>query len=696
MAKKRETFDLQAFKQAERAVFALSKISKISMTEKSEFIFLQKACEIICKLRGYQIAWVGYAQNDKFKSVLPIAQAGAGAKYVSNVKISWSKKNKWGRGPTGLSIRTGKIQVNQYARENPAYKPWLKLAIKYNIRASCVLPIKINKIVIGTIQIYAAEEDAFKSREVKLLNQLAKNVSFSIQTIRLKSKLTQTEEYIKTIYNTSKDAMILLDKKGTVVSCNPIVSKLFQILPSKMLGTNITEYLNIDLKGKKKFPELGDIYCIAKTTNKTSFFAEVSFSMTKSTNHHQFIVCIVHDFTKRYELERELRLRLKIQSTLNEIGNIFAFLNYEENEIPLNKIFTLLSGFVHYEKAKLCLFQEHNAQNKIFTIFSWKKQNIKLKIELSSFSKNKFYWLLENVIRSSIIHIPDVDKLNKKASAEKKHWVKNKVKSIIIVPLISNNQERIGFISFESASPQRAVSKAEEKFLITVAEIATLFLERNKAQDIIVKEAQEIEYSLIRTLDVLGAVVEKRDPYLSGHQKRTALLAIKIAKEMGLPPEKIKSILLAAMVHDVGKLYIPAEILNRPGKIDLDEMKIIKKHPDIGYEFIKDIPFPWPIAEIIRQHHERFDGSGYPRGLKGEQILLEARILTVADVVEAMCSHRPYRPSIKLKNALKEISTNKGKFYDPKVVSVCLALFKKKGFNFKKSDSSSIWVADQP
>lgn len=179
------------------------------------------------------------------------------------------------------------------------------------------------------------------------------------------------------------------------------------------------------------------------------------------------------------------------------------------------------------------------------------------------------------------------------------------------------------------------------------------------------------------TVNALAAAVEKRDPYTSGHQQRAARLACAIAGEMGdLDDSRIKGIMTAAIIHDIGKLYVPAEILTKPGRLTAIEFELIKTHPQAGYEILHEIEFPWPIARIVQQHHERMDGSGYPAGLAGEEILLEARIVGIADVVEAMSSHRPYRPGKGIETALQEISHGRGIVYDPQVVDSCLALFR--------------------
>ena len=182
------------------------------------------------------------------------------------------------------------------------------------------------------------------------------------------------------------------------------------------------------------------------------------------------------------------------------------------------------------------------------------------------------------------------------------------------------------------------------------------------------------------TIQVLTFTVETRDPYTAGHQVRSADLARAIATEMGLPQEKIDAIRIAGSIHDIGKLSIPAEILSKPTKLSEIEFSLIKEHARKGFEMLKDVESPWPLAEIVYQHHERMDGSGYPKNLKGEDICIEARILAVADVVEAMASHRPYRPGLGIDAALNEIEKNKGIFYDNAVADACLRLFREKGF----------------
>lgn len=182
-------------------------------------------------------------------------------------------------------------------------------------------------------------------------------------------------------------------------------------------------------------------------------------------------------------------------------------------------------------------------------------------------------------------------------------------------------------------------------------------------------------------VEAIVSTVESRDPYTAGHERRVAALARAIGTEMGLPAHTVEGIHFGALIHDLGKIRVPEELLCKPTRLSEAEMAVIKMHPEVGHAIVRDIQFPWPVAEMILQHHERLDGSGYPQGLRGEQLLLEARILAVADTVEAMASHRPYRPGLGIEAALDEIRKDSGRVYDPAAVQACLAVFER-GFAF--------------
>jgi putative nucleotidyltransferase with HDIG domain len=214
-------------------------------------------------------------------------------------------------------------------------------------------------------------------------------------------------------------------------------------------------------------------------------------------------------------------------------------------------------------------------------------------------------------------------------------------------------------------------------------------LETRRSEDYLQSTLDRLERSLEGTFRAMSMALELRDPYMAGHQQRVSSLAVAIAQEMNLPWEKIEGIRFAGIVHDIGKIAAPAEIMAKPGRLTKSEYQLIKDHPRIGFEMVKDIAFPFPVAHIILQHHERLDGSGYPEGLVGDAILPEARILAVADVVEAVCSLRPYRPALGIEKGLEEIRKGRGLRFDTRVVDACIRLFRDGRFTFKKEPAAT-------
>jgi putative nucleotidyltransferase with HDIG domain len=197
--------------------------------------------------------------------------------------------------------------------------------------------------------------------------------------------------------------------------------------------------------------------------------------------------------------------------------------------------------------------------------------------------------------------------------------------------------------------------------------------------------AEQLQRSLLQTIRAIALTIEQRDPYTAGHQERVAELAVRIGQELGLDAQALEGLKLGALIHDIGKISVPAEILNRPGRLEPEMFKIIKTHPQNGYEIVRGIEFPWPLAQMVLQHHERLDGSGYPNSLKDGDILFESRILAVADVVEAMASHRPYRAALGLERALEEIERGRSTLYDEQVVDACLKIF-------REQEGMEVWV----
>jgi putative two-component system response regulator len=227
------------------------------------------------------------------------------------------------------------------------------------------------------------------------------------------------------------------------------------------------------------------------------------------------------------------------------------------------------------------------------------------------------------------------------------------------------------------------------RFKEIVARLQRVLLERhtlkdrNKAMEALQMNLDKFQRAMVGTIKAISMAIELRDPYTAGHQQRVAELACAIGRELTLGEDTIYGLRMASVLHDLGKIAVPSEILTRPGQLNDLEYGIIKSHVQTGYDILKKIEFPWPLADIVMQHHERLDGSGYPNGLNGDEIMFEAKILAVADVFETIASHRPYRPSLGVNHAMEELATNKGILYDKDVVAACILLMEEKRFEFE-------------
>ncbi len=259
--------------------------------------------------------------------------------------------------------------------------------------------------------------------------------------------------------------------------------------------------------------------------------------------------------------------------------------------------------------------------------------------------------------------------------------------SSVALPMIYE-ENVLGVLTIYASTPE-AFDKSEIDRLMGLANDLTYGIRALRTRSERIAAGKEIELhvdklqkALSGTIKVVASTVEVRDPYTAGHQRRVATLARAIAEEMDLPAHQIEGIFMAGVVHDLGKIYVPAEILSKPSRLNDIEFSLIKTHSQVGYDLLKTIDFPWPIAQIVHQHHERLNGSGYPQGLSSEQILIEAKIICVADVVEAMASHRPYRPAMGVETALEHIKEESGNLYDSEAVNMCLRLFSEKSFQF--------------
>ena len=456
---------------------------------------------------------------------------------------------------------------------------------------------------------------------------------------RAEEELRKSEERFKLIFEHAPDAYYLNDLKGNFIAGNKATEKITGYEKEELIGGS---FLKLDLLSLDQLPKAATLLAknaMGKPTGPDEFIlkrksgdkvaAEISTHPIKIENL-TVVLGIARDITERKNAEKTLKESEEKYRTLTEHINIGV---YRNTVGPHGR------------------FLEANPA--IIEMFGYK-------------SKKEF--MAENV---ADLYQNAEDRKEFNGKMIRNGFVRN-------AELLLKKKEGKPFIGSISA-----VTVKDEKGNIkyydgTIEDISG----RKQTENELRQASYKIRQALGSIVNVVTATVEIKDPYTAGHQRRVADLARAIATEISLSKDQIEGIRIAGTIHDLGKLFIPGEILSKPGILNEYEFSLIRLHSQVGFDILKDIEFPWPIAQIVYQHHERMDGSGYPQGLKGGQILIEARILGVADVVEAMSSHRPYRPALGIAAALEEIEKNRSILYDSDVVSACLTLFREKGFNF--------------
>jgi len=451
-------------------------------------------------------------------------------------------------------------------------------------------------------------------------------------------ELRDSEERLKILFDYAPDAYYINDSKGKFIDGNKAAERLTGYKKEELIGksflklkllslADIPKAAKLLVKNLRGQPTGSDEFVLNRKDND-KVLVEISTYPVKIKGK-TLALGIARDITERKKAEEALR------KSQQEFASIFD--NSPEASVYLD------------EKNKVL-----DINSRFSELFGYKLKEIEGKD-----------------INSGIIHPPD-------KIEEAKRLRKKAIKGYINYDTIRKKKD--GTLFPASVSGSSVLIDGKTKGRIILYQDIT---QRQQAEQKIKQGYEKLQRTMEATIHTISKIIETKDPYTAGHQYRVSQLAARIAKELKFCPDKLEGIRIASLVHDIGKISIPAEILSKPTELNEIEYSLIKDHSRIGADILKTIDFPWPVAEIILQHHERLDGSGYPQGLKGDEILPEAKIIGVADVVEAMSSHRPYRPALGIDKALEEISQNKGILYDPEVVDTCIKLFKEKEFKFK-------------
>ncbi len=511
--------------------------------------------------------------------------------------------------------------------------------------------------------------------------------------------LQESEELLRRTTDSARDAIITLEgEQGTITTWNPAAETIFGYSKEEMIGRVLHELLAPQgsreqaTHGLTHFATTGEGMAVGQTLelvalhkNGTEFPIELSLSATK-LHGKWYATGIARDISDRKQAVAALNHANRALATLGAVNRQLVYATNEDE--LLNAICQAIVEQRGYRMASVIYAHTHTDKNLRVMAHALHDGDSQNAMQLAWGNAEYGIQPISVAIRNGktqvcqdIVNDPDYLSWHDLA-------LKHGNVSCITLPMMNADNAVFGVLTVFSDEKNTfiptEIALLEEMAADMAFGVRTLRMrqERNHALEQIQAQMLQVENNLEDTVMAIASIVEMRDPYTAGHQARVANLAVAIANQMGLPDEQIRGLRLAGAIHDLGKIQVPAEILSKPMRLNALEYEMIKTHSQAGYDILKGIDFSWPVAQAVWQHHERIDGSGYPQGLKGDAILLEARILCVADVVEAMASHRPYRPGLGIDTALNEIKTGKGTLYDPVVADACLEVFNNGLFKF--------------
>ncbi|MDD5030079.1 MAG: HD domain-containing protein [Rhodoferax sp.] len=496
-----------------------------------------------------------------------------------------------------------------------------------------------------------------------------------------------SEARYRRLFESAQDGILILNAETAQIDdVNPFLIDLLGYTHAEFLGKKLWEigafkdtFLNMDAFAElqaKRYIRYDDLPLVTKGGQRIS----VEFvSNTYDCEGITVIQCNVRDNTKRHVTELALKLTARSLKVLSESNN--ALLGASNENALRTEYCRIAVETGNYLMAWVGL-TDSAPEQRVHPVARYGHDDGYLdSVEISWADTETGNGPTGRALRTGQVQFSDDIATDPSMAPWRTKALKHDFNSCIALPLqpvggVMACLTLYGAMRTNWSEPERQLLK---EFACDLAFGLTTILTAQAK----LKYQEDLRLSLEKTIQVVASAVDLRDSYTGGHQRRVAAICVRIATELGLSKERIHGLHLAGTIHDLGKIACPAEILSKPGRLSANEFNLIKEHAQVGFNILKDVNFPWPIAQIILQHHERLDGSGYPLGLTADAILLEAKILMVADVVEAMASHRPYRPAMGINAALNEITTRRGIAYDAEVVDACLRIFNEQGYKIE-------------
>jgi PAS domain S-box-containing protein/putative nucleotidyltransferase with HDIG domain len=614
---------------------ALGECNAAIMRAGAEAQVFQHVTRIVVGLGGMKMAWIGMVDSAT-QMIRPVASAGEGQEYLEDLKISVDPSSEYGNGPTGTAVREGRALWSQNFQTDPATAPWHARGSQFGWRGSASLPLNRAGRAVGSLTVYAPVYDAFDSDAQNLLIKLAEQISFAMDNFdreneRRKAELSLRESEVRNsaLVKAIPDLIFTNRRDGEYLDFEASDPGFLAAKPDTFLHKSVYDVLPAPVAQQfmQAFAAALDSHALRQITYSLAFGLEVKqFEARVVPYEDDKVISIVRDITEKERAQAEIAAsEERFRSLVDQV---------------ISGIYIVQDGKFTYVNRRFAQIAGYDSPDEVIGL----------------------------------------DALSLIAEPERA-FVREQMRSRFSGETPSGSYTTVG-LRKGGSTVDVGIHGALATFGGKPAVIGMMqdISEKKRAEDQAARYLAQLQTAFMRTVEVATTISEMRDPYTAGHEKRVAKIAMAIGAEMGFDAQRLEGLRVGGYLHDVGKITIPAEILAKPGKLSAIEYELIKGHAQAGYDILKDVEFPWPVAQMAYQHHERLDGSGYPRGLKGEAILLEARIMAVADTVEAMSSHRPYRAALGKEKALEEIARGRGSAYDPVVADACLRLFREKDY----------------
>lgn len=579
-------------------------------------------CERAVELLDLPLVWMGLEDRET-RIVAPRIWAGRATAYAEQLRISTDPDSPHGKGPSAVAIRTGQpFVVNDFLAAD-ATAPWHAAAQAHGLRASASFRIDDGAERSGGVAFYAGETGLFGDDIVDLLTRLARNVSLALAQERQRRELLASETRFRNLIEGSATGVAVI-ADGKVLYANPTFAA--------QVGRPLEDVLYADPdnwstpEGLQRLPEqLAELDRWGRATFTLDVVRPDGCVVTLRASAVKTVWEGRPAHIAMFQDETEVA-RARAELTKSEM----RFRALAEGA-PVGIALSRLDRFIYVNPALAAMFRVTDTQE--------------------------------------LMRIPSFDMIAEIERAKVEVYARRRLAGEPTPAEYDTTGQRPDGTTFPIRMRVNIVGLDDGP--ATLVFLTDLTAE-HEARARIEAYTRDLENSVEGTLQVVAKMVDLRDPYTAGHERRVGAIAASLARDMEFDAHACRGLELAGLVHDVGKIAVPVEILTKPGRLSELEMNLVRVHAQSGYDILKDVSFPWPVAEIARQHHERMDGSGYPRGLKGDEIIREARIMAVADVLESMASHRPYRPSLGLEPALAELRSGRGRLYDAEVVDALL------------------------